>query len=55
MDTLTPDRKKHITELFQKDAKVILDDISVSINKLDRKYGCIKRNKIVNYIIKKIK
>jgi len=52
---LTEDRKNHIREVFDNDTKVLLSEIDMYIDKLSKKYLCIKRERIANYIKQRIK
>jgi hypothetical protein len=52
---LTNDRKEHIRNVFESDAKVLLSEVEAYINKLEKKYLCIKRERIANYIKQRIK
>lgn len=55
MQKLTEERKIHITNVFTKEVEPIIGGIISQLDKLDRKFGCIEREKIVNYIKKRMK
>jgi len=55
MNKITEERKNHIKEVFDIDAKIAISDIMLKIDKLEHKYRCIKRDKIVNYLVKRLK
>ncbi len=55
MSKLTADRKQHIRNIFENDAKVLLSEVQAYIDKLEKKFLCIKRERIANYIKQRIK
>jgi len=55
MSKLTEERKNHVKSVFENDAKVLLSEVEAYINKLEKKYLCIKRERIANYIKQRIK
>ena len=52
---ITKERQEYIKKIFEQDAKLVIDELIVNINKLEYRYMCIPRAKIVKYLQKRVK